>query len=79
MSRRDELDELFDRHGDDEPLQLDLGEVQCIDSGALRSLVRFQRARREAGKSPVTIRRANTRVREFFEVANMGEILEAEE
>lgn len=77
LSRSDELDELLDKHGDDEALQLDLSQVECIDSGSLRSLVRFQRARREAGKSPLTIRRANTRVREFFEIANMGEILEA--
>lgn len=51
-SRHDELDEILDRYGDADPLTFDLVEVDRLDSGALRSLERFQRARKEAGRSP---------------------------
>jgi len=70
-SRRDELDRLLDRYGDTEELVFDLHEVERLDSAALRSLVRFQRARKEAGKSPIVLVRPPPAVREFFEVAEL--------
>ncbi len=50
-SRLDELDAILDRYGDVEPLTLDFIEVDRLDSAALSSLLRFQRARKEAGLS----------------------------
>lgn len=57
LSRSDELDQLLDRYGDAEPLALDLQAVVAFDSSALRSLIRFQQARREAGKAPIVLLR----------------------
>ncbi len=70
-SRRDELDQLLDRYGDAEPLVFDLHDVDQIDTSALRSLVRFQRARKEAGRSPAVIARPTASVREFFTLAQL--------
>jgi len=70
-SRRDELDQLLDRYGDAEPLVVDLHEVVHIDTSALRSLVRFQRARQEAGRSPAVLVRPTASVREFFTLAQL--------
>ena len=71
-SRRDELDHLLDRYGDTEDLVFDLHEVARFDSAAIRSLVRFQRARREAGKSPIVLVRPNRTVRDFIEIAQLN-------
>lgn len=70
-SRRDELDQLLDRFGDAEPLVFDLHDVDHLDTSALRSLVRFQRARKEAGRSPAVIVRPTPSVREFFTLAQL--------
>jgi anti-anti-sigma factor len=70
-SRRDELDHLLDRYGDTEELVFDLHEVDRLDSSALRSLVRFQRARKEAGKSPIVLVRPTPAVRDFIEMAEL--------
>lgn len=50
-SRRDELDAMLDRYGDEEPLTFDFDDVDRLDTSALGSLLRFQRARKEAGRS----------------------------
>lgn len=71
-SRRDELDDLLDKYGDTDPLVLDLTSVERIDTSALRSLVRFQRARREAGKKPPIFTGTSEPVRRFIGIANLG-------
>jgi anti-anti-sigma factor len=70
-SRRDELDALLDRFGDAEPLTFDFDEVDRLDTAALRSLVRFQRARKEAGRSPFVLTRVRDTVRAFFRLTDM--------
>lgn len=70
-SRRDELDQLLDRYGDAEPLAFDLHDVDHFDSSALRSLIRFQRARKEAGRSPVVLVRPTASVRKVFTLAQV--------
>jgi len=70
-SRRDELDRLLDRYGDTDDLVFDLHEVDRFDTAALRSLVRFQRARKEAGKSPIVLVRPTEPVREFIAMAEL--------
>lgn len=70
-SRRDELDQLLDRYGDTDRLFFDLHDVDRFDSSAIRSLVRFQRARKEAGKSPIVFLRPNRSVRDFIELAEL--------
>ena len=70
-ARRDELDGLLDKYGDADPLVLDLTRVERIDTSALRSLVRFQRARREAGKKPPIFQGTTEPVRRFIGIANL--------
>jgi anti-anti-sigma factor len=70
-TRRDELDQLLDRYGDADPLVFDLQAVDHFDTAALRSLVRFQRARREAGRSPLVLVRPSASVRDFFVLAEL--------
>lgn len=55
ISRREELDRLLDRYGDAEPLAFNLERVTAIDTSAVRSLVRFQRARKDAGRAPLVL------------------------
>ncbi|MFN2450196.1 MAG: STAS domain-containing protein [Candidatus Baltobacteraceae bacterium] len=76
ISRRDELDSLLDRFGDAEPLVFDFEAVNGIDTAAMRSLVRFQRARTEAGKTPIVLAHVSARVRDFLAVADLGETFE---
>jgi len=71
-SRRDELDHLLDRYGDTEQLVFDLHDVDRFDSAAIRSLIRFQRARVEAGKSPIVLVRPSGNVRDFIEIAQLN-------
>jgi anti-anti-sigma factor len=71
IGRRDELDNLLDRYGDVDPLVFNLAGVDRFDTSALRSLMRFQRARQEAGKAPFVLRSASERVRQFFELAQV--------
>ncbi len=73
FARRDELDQVLDRYGDADPLVLDLNECERLDTGAVRSLVRFQRARREAGKTPLVLSRPKGRVREFLVIASLSD------
>jgi anti-anti-sigma regulatory factor len=68
-SRRDELDAILDRYGDVEPLTFDFVDVDRLDTAALRSLVRFQQARKEAGRSPLVLSRVPDAVREFFRIS----------
>lgn len=70
-ARRDELDDLLDRHGDAEPLVFDLTRVERFDTAALRSLVRFQRAREQAGKAPFSLTNLQPRVRDFIRLAQL--------
>lgn len=70
-SRRDELDSVLHRYGDVEELVFDLHEVDRFESDALRLLVRIQRARKEAGKSPIVLVRPTPAVRDFIEMAEL--------
>jgi anti-anti-sigma regulatory factor len=70
-SRRDELDAVLDRYGDAEPLTFDCGDVDRLDATALRSLLRFQLARKEAGRSPPVFTRLSDGVRAFFRGSEM--------
>ncbi len=70
-SRRDELDQLLDRYGDADRLVFDLRDVTRFDTSALRSLIRFQRARKEAGKSPIVFAQPTSPVRDFFRAAQL--------
>ena len=79
VARRDELDYLLDRYGDAEPLVFDLDTLEGIDTAAVRSLVRFQRARRAAGKSPLVLARPRPQVRHFIELANLQATFEVRE
>jgi len=76
LTRRDELDRVLDRYGDAEPLAFDLHEVQSIDTSAVRSLVRFQRARREAGRTPAVLLRPSQPVRRFIAAAQLDHTFE---
>ena len=71
-ARHDELDQLLDRYGDSDPLAIDMHEVEGIDSGALRSLVRFQKARKEAGRSPAVLLQPSAAVISFLDLANVA-------
>lgn len=64
--RRDELDQILDRYGDVDELIFDLEAVESIDTSALRSFVRFQRARRESGKAPLVLASPTPYVRRFL-------------
>lgn len=76
ITRRDELDNLLDRYGDAEALAFDLHDVHAIDSSAIRSLVRFQRARKEAGRAPIVLLKPSAAVRAFFEAAQLQHTFE---
>ena len=76
ITRRDELDNLLDRYGDAESLAFDLHAVDCMDSSAVRSLVRFQRARREAGRAPIVLLKPSQAVRQFIQAAQLQHTFE---
>jgi anti-anti-sigma factor len=76
IARRDELDNLLDRYGDAEPLAFDLNDVRSIDTSAIRSLVRFQRARKEAGRTPLVLLKPSPVVRDFIEKAQLDHTFE---
>lgn len=78
-SRRDELDELLDRYGDAEALAFDLDGVVRFDSTMLRSLIRFQNARAEAGKPAAIFLRPNQDLRHFLEMAELGHAFDVRE
>ncbi len=71
VTRREELDHLLDKYGDMEPLAFDLAGVQSIDTSAVRSLVRFQRARKEAGLTPLVLLRPSPAARTLIEAAQL--------
>jgi anti-anti-sigma regulatory factor len=75
-SRADELDAAFDRHGDDEPLAIDLEQVGTFDTHAFRSLMRFQRARLEAGRSAIVLLHAPEKLRHFINTATFDQAFE---
>ena len=79
IARREELDQLLDRCGDMEPLAFDLREVENIDTAAIRSLVRFQRARKEAGRTPVVLLKPSSVVRDFIRKAQLHNAFEIRE
>jgi anti-anti-sigma factor len=76
FARREELDQLLDRYGDMEPLAFDLHDVHSIDSAVIRALVRFQRARREAGRSPLVLLKPSAAVRGFIEKVELDHTFE---
>lgn len=76
IARREELDKLLDRYGDVEPLAFDLQGVACMDTSALRSLVRFQRARKEAGRTPIVLIKPPAEMRQFIEAAQLDNTFE---
>jgi anti-anti-sigma factor len=75
-SRRDELDAILDRYGDAEPLTFDLGEVERLDTSAVGSLVRFQRARKEAGRSPIVLTGVSDAVRTLLRISELERAFE---
>jgi anti-anti-sigma factor len=79
LTRREELDQLLDRYGDVEPLAFDMHHVGSIDTSAIRSLVRFQRARREAGKTPIVLIKPSPAVRLVIEKARLDGTFEIRE
>lgn len=79
IARREELDQLLDRYGDMEPLAFDLREVDSIDTSAIRSLVRFQRARKEAGRTPVVLLKPSSVVHAFIQKAQLENTFEIRE
>lgn len=79
ITRRDELDNLLDRYGDIDSLAFDLHAVDCMDTSAVRSLVRFQRARKEAGRAPIVLLKPSEEVRQFFEAAQLEHTFEIRE
>jgi anti-anti-sigma factor len=76
IARREELDHLLDRYGDIEPLAFDLRNLQTIDTTVVRSLVRFQRARKEAGRTPIVLLNPSSGVRAFIEKAQLDHTFE---
>ncbi|HKU68540.1 MAG TPA: STAS domain-containing protein [Candidatus Baltobacteraceae bacterium] len=76
IARREELDQLLDRYGDMEPLALDLRDVRSIDSAAIRALVRFQRARKEAGRTPIVLLKPSPAVRVVIEKVELDHSFE---
>jgi anti-anti-sigma factor len=70
-SRRDELDALLDRYGDVEPLTFDFDAVDRLDTAALRSLLRFQNARKEAGRSAPVLRRVSGSVLTLLRISRL--------
>ncbi len=79
VARREELDQILDRYGDIEPLAFDLQGVDSIDTAAVRSLVRFQRARKEAGRTPLVLLKPSRAVRTFIERAQLHQTFEIRE
>jgi anti-anti-sigma regulatory factor len=79
FSRREELDQLLDRYGDIEPLAFDLQKLSAIDTAVVRSLVRFQRARREAGRTPIVLLNPTQTVRDFIAKAELAHAFEIRE
>ena len=79
VARREELDGLLDRYGDIEPLAFDLHEVKSIDTSAIRSLVRFQRARKEAGRTPIVLLKPSSAVRTIIEKVQLNHAFEIRE
>lgn len=79
ITRREELDKILDRYGDAEPLALNLEAVETMDTSAVRSLVRFQRARKEAGRSPVVLLKPSAKVLQFFDIADLRRSFEIRE
>lgn len=79
ITRRDDLDNLLDRYGDAEALAFDLHAVDGMDTTAVRSLVRFQRARKEAGRAPIVLLKPSGPVRQFFEAAQLEHTFEIRE
>lgn len=75
-ARSEELDQMLDRYGDTEPLAFDLHGVESIDTSAVRSLVRFQRARKEAGRTPIVLLKPSASVRTFIERAQLQRTFE---
>lgn len=75
-SRRDELDAILDRYGDAEPLALDLVDVDSMDTAVLRALVRFQRARKEAGRSPIVLTGLSDRIKSFLRLSELESAFE---
>lgn len=78
VARRDELDQTLDRFGDAEPLALDFMDVESMDTSALRALVRFQNARKEAGRSPLVLTGVSDRIKSFFRLSNLEKTFEIE-
>lgn len=76
LTRREELDHLLDRYGDAEPLAFDMHSVGSIDTSAIRSLVRFQRARKEAGRTPIVLLKPSPAVRTIIEKAQLSSTFE---
>lgn len=76
IARREELDQLLDRYGDIEPLAFDLRNLDSIDTTVVRSLVRFQRARKEAGRMPIVLLNPSSAVRDFIEKAQLDHTFE---
>lgn len=76
ITRRDELDHLLDRYGDAESLAFDLHAVENMDTSAVRSLVRFQRARKEAGREPIILLKPSRPVRQFIDAAQLQHTFE---
>lgn len=76
LARREELDQLLDRYGDSEPLAFDMHGVSTIDTAMVRSLVRFQRARKEAGKTPIVLLKPSAAVRAFITKAELDHTFE---
>lgn len=76
IARREELDQLLDRYGDIEPLAFDLHGVHSIDTTAIRSLVRFQRARKEAGRTPIVLLKPSDAVKGVMEKAQLDHTFE---
>jgi anti-anti-sigma factor len=79
VSRRDELDQLLDRYGDSEPLAFDMHAVRSVDTSTIRSLVRFQRARREAGRAPIVLLKPSDEVRRFIDKTHLESSFEIRE
>ena len=76
VARSEELDHILDRYGDTEPLAFDLHGVESIDTSAVRSLVRFQRARKEAGRTPIVLLKPSAAVRRFIDKVQLDHAFE---
>lgn len=79
VARREELDGLLDRYGDAEPLAFDMHDVGSIDTSFIRSLVRFQRARKEAGRTPIVLLKPSSAVRAIIDKTQLDRTFEIRE